>query len=149
MKKAIYLFLSTFIILSCGEGDSNSSASSDESSSAKYFIALDDEIEETNSDKSVNYSSDGITDETKFKIGDVTLELFGFFSQVQQGPETAEGKSFGSIITFSEAVDGEVNIKEVKHAGKNSIGDDYDVSGEFEGKNGEIGSFSVSMFYME
>ena len=147
MKKLSLLFIPLFALVSCG-GDSSSSSSEDSGSSSKYFISLGDDIVETNNSMDVNYSSDGIKDETKFKLGSTTLEIFGFFSQVKQGPETTVGKSYGAVITFSEAFEGDLTIKSMESVGENSIGEDYDLTGDFVAKSGEKGSVSLSMFYM-
>jgi hypothetical protein len=149
MKKLSFLFIPLIALASCG-GDSSSedSAGEDSASSSKYFISVGDEIVETNKSMDVNYSSDGIKDETKFKIGSTTLEIFGFFSQLKQGPETTVGNSYGAIVTFSIPLEGDVTINSMERAGENSIGEDYDLTGDFVAKSGEKGSFSLSMFYM-
>lgn len=142
MKLSTLLYLSLFVFLfACGGSEESS-----EKNKPAYYIELGDEITGTSKDNDISYISDGITDETEWKIEDSKIMLWGFDSQKDQGIMTLEGMSFDAEIIMSETISGTATIESVVETGEKPNFIDYDVAGTFEGENGEKGGFRVSTF---
>jgi hypothetical protein len=137
----IIILLALPFIFACGSGGEES-----QESKYDYYISIGDQTAGTNKDSEVSFISDGVADETEFKIEEVKLMMWGFDSQKEQGIMTLKGKSFDAEIIADESYSGTATIDKVEEAGENPIGLDYDVSGKFKGNNGEKGAFCVSTF---
>ncbi|OIQ24825.1 MAG: hypothetical protein BM555_06940 [Crocinitomix sp. MedPE-SWsnd] len=123
--------------------------SSENAENGKYFIKLGDSYSETISESSLTHTGDAFSDESVFKVGEASIHFFEFYNLAKASPHNVEAKSFGSIIDFEESVEGTATIMKVTNTGKNSLGQNFDIEGEFEGRNGEKGSFSLKMEHIE
>jgi hypothetical protein len=139
------IFLGIIGVLFLGSCGGSKSA---DDSSKKYFITLADQIEETSKSKSVSADGDGISDIATFKIGNASLQLFEYYNVSKTSPARTKGNIYGAIIEFEDEIEGRATITDVISTGENSIGENFNIIGDFKGLNGELGSFSVSLFDM-
>lgn len=138
------ILLALPFIFACGSG-----AEESEESKYDYYISIGDQTAGTNKDSEVSFISDGVADETEFKIKEIKLMMWGFDSQKDQGIETLKGKSFDAEIIADESYSGTATIDKVEEAGENPVGLDYDLTGTFKSDEGEEGSFRVSTFVVQ
>lgn len=133
-------------LVACGGGEGEESGEAGKSSAA-YYILLEGEGEETNSEHDLGFMSDNISQETQFTLNDATLQVFGMTEEFGNDPKSVEGKTYEGEITVGDVKPCKVTIAKVTETGSDDMKTDYELEGTVDAE-GKSGSFKVTMFKM-